>query len=243
MPWAEQAVFTSIRGPRLDGYQLAAKSPGISSETAKELTQWGPAHDSLYDPPVAQPSIAWFPLSDGQYSLAVTQPTAGEYSGRQGPRVYTHFLVIAAAVVERLANPAWQIYRALNVAGRFLLRDPLPQRMERCPISVLPAAPLPNHSEANQELAAVLCERFNADHRPGTLVIPCAGAANSRFEALWWTLSEPLRRSTSFCTGLRYSLRRPFAVQAAPNDAALLRRFSRESGVEILDFVLQNSLS
>src|SRR6478752_2518834 len=45
----EQAIFTSIQSSRLDGYQLAAASPGITDELARELTVWGPAHDSLWD--------------------------------------------------------------------------------------------------------------------------------------------------------------------------------------------------
>ena len=44
----EQAIFTSVRSERLDGYQLAARSSGVTDELAKELTGWGPAHDSLW---------------------------------------------------------------------------------------------------------------------------------------------------------------------------------------------------
>jgi hypothetical protein len=234
MPWAEQAIFTSIRGTRLDGYQLAATSPGITVELAKELTSWGPAHDSLYDPPLAPYSVAWFPLSGQRHCLAVTQPTPGEYSGRQGPRIYTHLIVLLDSVAERLANPAWQIFRALHGAGRFLVRDPLSPRLERCPINVLSTtSPQPDFG-ADQDLTPTLLERLESEPDGRTVALPCTSDANDQFEILWWSLPTTLRRSTSFCTGLRYTLRRPFRVQAVPNDGALLRQLEREREVSVL---------
>jgi hypothetical protein len=234
MPWAEQAIFTSIRGARLDGYQLAATSPGITAELAKELTPWGPAHDSLYEPLLAPLSVAWFPLSNQRHCLAVTQPTTGEYSGRQGPRIYTHMIVLLDAILERLANPAWQVFRALQVAGRFLVRDPLPQRLERCPINISSTAVPPKNSDESSELAKSLRGRLESEPADRTLALPCDGDANARFEALWWALPASLRSATSFCTGLRYTLRRPFRVQAVPNDGALLRQLEREREVSVV---------
>jgi hypothetical protein len=234
MPWAEQAIFTSTRGTRLDGYQLAAASPGITAELAKELTRWGPAHDSLYEPLLASPSVAWFPLSGERHCLAVTQPTDGEYSGRHGPRIYTHLIVLLDAVLERLANPAWQLFRALHIAGRFLVRDPLPERLERCPIHILSPSASRGSSAEHRELAELLREQLKGEPADRTLALPCDGDANARFEALWWALPASLRSATSFCTGLRYTLRRPFRVQAVPNDCALLRQLEREREVSVL---------
>src|SRR4051812_38066213 len=96
----EQAIFTSIQSSRLDGYQLAAVSSGITPEQAKELTVWGPAHDSAWDTRRDARSINFHPISDGTFCLSCTVLAGAEYSGRAGGRVYTQmFLVSREALV------------------------------------------------------------------------------------------------------------------------------------------------
>jgi hypothetical protein len=143
-------------------------------------------------------------------------------------------IVLLDAILERLANPAWQIFRTLQVAGRFLVRDPLPQRLERCPINVLSSTAPQLDSTESQEIAEALRERLEGAPADRTLALPCDGDANTRFESLWWRLPARVRCATSFCTGLRYTLRRPFRVQAVPNDGALLRQLEREREVSVV---------
>ena len=45
----EQAVFTSARTDRAEGYQLVARSPGVVEEDAREISVWCPSHDSLFE--------------------------------------------------------------------------------------------------------------------------------------------------------------------------------------------------
>ncbi len=83
----EQAIFTSVRSERLDGYQLAARSPGIDDDLAKELITWGPAHDSLWDNSLRASSLNFHALSDDRFCVSKTVLAGAEYSGRSGGRV------------------------------------------------------------------------------------------------------------------------------------------------------------
>ncbi len=90
----QQAIFTSARGPQLDGYQLTSRSEGISDNIAVELSQWGPPHDTLLKSDESATSINFHPLSDGRYCLSRTIHAGQEYSSRTGARVYTQMLII-----------------------------------------------------------------------------------------------------------------------------------------------------
>ena len=85
--FVEQAIFTSLKTRRQEGYQLAAVSPGIASEGAKELEVWGPAHDSLLDGMQGASSVNFHPLTSGDYCVSRTVAAGEEYSGRGGPRI------------------------------------------------------------------------------------------------------------------------------------------------------------
>src|SRR5207237_7908046 len=85
----EQAIFTSIHGHRLDGYQLAARTAGVNDALARELTLWGPAHDSLWDTRRDGRSVNFHPLESGDYCVSSTTLAGAEYSGRSGGRGYT----------------------------------------------------------------------------------------------------------------------------------------------------------
>src|SRR5687767_2038023 len=125
----EQAVFTSIKGPRLDGYQLAGASSGIAGELAKELTVWGPAHDSLWDTRQDARSINFHPLSTGDYCLSSTTLAGEEYSGRGGGRVYTQMIVVPRDLLPRFANDPFLILRALAASGRLVVHESVPEKL------------------------------------------------------------------------------------------------------------------
>src|SRR4051812_47470309 len=91
----QQALFTSLQAGENEGYQIAAHSRGVDAATHRELTAWGPSHDSLQPGTSEAGSINGHTLSDGRYCLSLTRTTSGEYSGR-GANVATS-LVIADA--------------------------------------------------------------------------------------------------------------------------------------------------
>lgn len=114
----EQAVFTSIRSGRNEGYQLAACSAGITTEQQRELAQWGPGHDSLYsDLPNAE-SVNFHQMADGMYCVSRSVLAGREYSGRGGQRVFTHIFLLPAEGLERFGNSPFRIIDSLVVGGR-----------------------------------------------------------------------------------------------------------------------------
>src|SRR3954447_470873 len=130
----EQAIFTSIKGPRLEGYQLAAKSGGIDGELEKELAAWGPAHDSLWDTRHDARSVNFHPLTSGDYCLSCTTLAGGEYSGRSGGRVYTQMFVLRPALLQRFVSDPFLVLRALSAAGRLVAHDDLPTQLPTVPL-------------------------------------------------------------------------------------------------------------
>src|SRR5947208_10515573 len=130
----EQAIFTSLQSSRLDGYQLAAASSGITAEQAKELTVWGPAHDSLWDTRCDARSVNFHPLADGQFCLSCTTIAGAEYSGRGGGRVHTQMFVLNRDALEQFANDPFLVLRALSAAGRLLVLDQVPSSLPSVPL-------------------------------------------------------------------------------------------------------------
>ena len=100
----EQAIFTSVRSERLDGYQLAAKIGGVSEDLAKELTAWGPAHDSLWHGHPGATSVNFHGLSDDRFCVSQTTLSGAEYSGRGGGRVYTQMVVLPRGGMLKFTN-------------------------------------------------------------------------------------------------------------------------------------------
>src|SRR3569623_648025 len=123
----EQAIFTSVKRTRLDGYQLATASRGITAEISRELTIWGPAHDSLWDMRRDARSVNFFPLTIGGYCLSITTVAGAEYSGRGGGRIYTQMFVLPPEVLARFANDPFHVLRALAASGRLLVPDKVPE--------------------------------------------------------------------------------------------------------------------
>ena len=114
----EQAIFTSAESDHAVGYHLAARSPGLDERDARELSVWGPSHDSLESASAATAvSVNFFRLPSGAYCVSKTQLAGAEYSGR-GLRTYTSCLVVPPPVLGSSG--------AGSGAGKVLLPLPLP---------------------------------------------------------------------------------------------------------------------
>ena len=233
----EQAIYTSIRSERLDGYQLAAASEGVDGDLAKELNTWGPAHDSLWSAEPGALSINFHPLVGDRYCLSRTTLSGAEYSGRGGGRVYTQMIVLTAEALSRFANDPFLVLQAVESAGRLVVFDqtpanlptvPLLGRASPLPIERLEALAEPFGSDLISELAAAFL-----DDEPVTVVTNTS--AERLFQAALNQLSPGDRLSVSFTTGLRSSPRRPFHVSTLPSDPALVRQSQRATGSRVIE--------
>lgn len=239
----EQAVYTSVRGPRRDGYQLVATSPGISREQAQELATWGPAHDSFCDAR-AKTSVNFHRLATGGYAISRSVLGGAEYSGRGGERVYTQMLVVDEQLFSRFAYHPFRVLEALQAAGRLEVLDRIS--------SPLPQLPLPGRGSACQATRLARATRLFGAERLTMLV----EAATSQcwigivadvcqvelLAAAWEVVPLPLRPRISFTTGLRISPQRPFRFVVLPADPAALRQFARHDNHVVLDLTVDLSV-
>ncbi len=232
-----QAIFTSIRSDRNDGYQLAASSPGIPSEDAQELAQWGPGHDSLYSTSADSGSTNFHRLQSGKFCISRTVLAGHEYSGRGGQRVYTHSFLVDYEALARFAFNPIRIMDALFAAGRTDVIDTPPRQLD----------PIPLVGRASAVNTGVL-QRVTSDlgaHKLASLLkaaLDCSGLGivsavhpPRLFSALLDLLPPPHRTRFWFTTGLRVSSRRPFRLAVLPQDPEEQRRAVRQFRMTAVD--------
>lgn len=216
----EQAIFTSARTRRMDGYQLVAASSGVSQAEATELIRWGPTHGSLFDSLWDVASINFHPLTDGTYCVSRTVNSGFEYSGRGGGRIYTHCLVADRTVLHCFANNPFRLLEAAVGSGKVAIWNQEQKELE--PIHLVGKASVTNRTALNQLVKpneiiqlALLCEYLVSSSSLGVIT-------NKPFKQLVSNLFNILpiecRTQVSFTTGLRYSPSRPFRLFVAPGE-------------------------
>jgi len=233
----EQAIFTSIKSERLNGYQLAATSPGIKSDQAKELTLWGPAHDSLWNTLPGTRSINFHPLAGGEYCLSCTTLAGSEYSGRGGGRVYTQMFVLPTELLARFANDPFLILRALDAAGRLIVLEEVAAKLS--PLPLVGRCDQVDSQAVSQVLDEIGITRFDeilaALGGTATVGVTASSPVERLFQSLLHALPLEDRLSISFTTGLKHSPRRPFKLFTLPGDGSTIRQSQRLSGAHIVD--------
>ena len=235
----EQAIFTSVRSTRLDGYQLAATSSGISDAVAKELTIWGPAHDSLWDTRHDARSVNFHPLATGEYCVSCTTLAGAEYSGRGGGRVYSQMFVVPSEALERFAWDPFLILRALSAAGRLVVHDTVPQSLPRVPL--LGRSEKPDEALTRQVIdeigAKVFGDVVEAVATCRSVALLTSGHVEPLYQAILHSFSPEDRLTISFTTNLKDSARRPFKLFVLPNDPSIVRQSTRLNGARVVDLV------
>ncbi|MEX2174898.1 MAG: hypothetical protein WD872_11090 [Pirellulaceae bacterium] len=225
----EQAIFTSVRSERLDGYQLAARSSGIGDELAKELTAWGPAHDSLWVAAPGATSLNFHPLAGERYCISQTTLSGAEYSGRGGGRVYTQMIVVPREALVRFGADPFLVWRALTAAGRMIVYEQVARELPTIPLigraSDEPPAWVPEAiAKAGVETIAELAEAV-AGEMSVTVITDLS--VERLFQSLLHQLEPETRLGVSFTTGLKPSSRRPFKLSIVPDDPSLVRQSQR----------------
>ncbi|HKD38360.1 MAG TPA: hypothetical protein VKB78_16215 [Pirellulales bacterium] len=233
----DQVVFTSAKTDRSRGYQLVSASPGIGSEDARELAAWGPSHGSLCDGGPSGSSVNFYPLPSGRWCVGQSVAAGEEYSGRGGARVYTQSFIVDSDSLARFANNPFAVLRALRNQGLLTV--------ENSPLSTLPSIELPGASPAVDEgVLANLVEHLGVERllwlvetltAADSLVI--VGAVNRELllAGLLNCFPAECRLELSFATGLVYSQRRPFRINAVSADNTEARRLKRQPQITVFD--------
>lgn len=233
----EQAIFTSTQSDRMDGYQLAVHSSGIADGDLRELTVWGPSHDSLVDSGEDAVSVNFYPLPSGAFCVSKTTPAGREYSGRSGPKIYTQCLVAPPELLAKFANNPFALLNAAFAQGSLKVHDPLPTQLE--PFRLAGKASAVDQALLMQLFAdpgaAWLGALVEAALR-GTPLALIAGDHGMRLiSGIINCLPLECRAAFSFSTGLKQSPRRPFRMLCLGDDPNEQRRLLRRQDMTVLE--------
>lgn len=226
----QQALFTSLQAGENEGYQIAGHSPGVAGATHRELTAWGPSHDSL-QAGVSESSINAHTLSDGRYCLSLTRTTSGEYSGR-GTNVATSMLIADREAVALCGSHPLRLLEAALAAGW--------TSGETSEEITLLGRSQPVHLEAVAEACGVfgpqtlaaLVERVQRDEPLGIVLDQ---DQRLLIDALFSLLATELRPTITFTTGLLPSAKRAFRLHLLRPESDLKHLFTRVTGGQLLD--------
>lgn len=227
----QQALFTSLQAGENEGYQIAGHSAGVDAATRRELSTWGPSHDSLQSGGSEAGSVNWHRLSDGRQCLSLTRATSGEYSGR-GAKIETSLVIAGSDAVTLCGHHPLRLLEAAMAAGwttspvteeMMLVGRSQPVQLEAvskaCGIFPVPALAALVERLQQDEPLAVFLER---DHR---LLI----------DALFSLLPVEARPLASFTTNLLPSAKRAFRLHLLTQQAELKHLFIRVTGGKLLD--------
>jgi len=241
----EQAIFTSAESDHAVGYHLVARSPGLDEADARELSVWGPSHDSLEPSSSSMAaSVNFFRLPSGNYAVSKTQLAGAEYSGR-GLRTYTNCLVVPPRVLGRFANNPFALLRAAWAKGLLKICDAVPSQLVPFQLAGR-AAPV------DEGLIGQLVEQcgprtigrlLEAVLEPKPVVLIGVRRPEATVAGLLNLLPLSCRGELSFSTGLKYSPRRPFQLLIASEESAELRRLYRQQLVAVVDVSPQSPSS
>lgn len=230
----EQAVFTSAKTDRAQGYQLLSRSPHLSEADARELAVWAPSHGALLESGEAATSANCFKLASGALCVSRTSQAGAEYSGR-GELIYTQFLIVPPDVMTRFANNPFAILRATSANGALCVRENTPETLP--PLQLAGRAPMVDLSLVAQlardpgpEVMATLVEQALTSEQLG---IYCEVPAEQMIAGLLNLLPVECRTEFSFSTGLKYSPLRSVRISALPADESAWRSLARH-GMTIL---------
>ncbi len=233
----EQAIFTSVRSGRNEGYQVAARSGGISSTQVRELSQWGPSHDSLYESLPNSECVNYHRMANGLHCVSHTILAGREYSGRGGRRVYTQLFLLGDELFARFGNSPFRVFDSLAVSGRVKVLDTLPAQLE--PLTLLGRAATVNTANVEHvarkigahRLAALLTAALNTPR----LGVTSSVSGTRLFRALFDLMPPALRTEFSVTTGLKVSNSRDYRLVVLPRDAEQQRRAIRQVHLDVLD--------
>lgn len=239
----DQAIFTSARTEHGDGYQLVARSPGVTADQARELAVWGPSHDALYSRKGEPSSVNFQRLKCGTYCVSKTVASGDEYSNRGGARIYTQFLLVCPADWARFANNPFAIIRAAWAKGILAVVENPSATLE--PFTLAGRSARVDNGSLTQFASWIgpdgARRLVSAAMAPEVQLIAGVTDYEMLFRGLLNCFPVECRTELTFTTGLRYSPRRPFHLAPLIGDAAEKRRAARYEGAALVDLSLHGN--
>ena len=232
--WVEQAVFTSAQTRHARGYHLVARSPGIQDALAQTLAVWGPTHDALLEDAIDFCSLNYFVAHDEWGVLSRTVYGPSEYSGRGGFRLETNLLVVRREQLSGYGHNPHAMFGTALALGHLRLRQSAPTTLKPIELpgmSLLADQPNGTTNSRCEELTEQIL-RHLPDERVAVIGIP---EPWTMLRHVLSHLPQDVRSSISFTTGLKPSLRRPFALQFLSSANRTMRHTLGSSGIVAIE--------
>jgi hypothetical protein len=186
----------------------------VGDAEARALASWGPSHGALILDRDNRISVNFHPLPGGRFALSRTCAGRAEYSGRGGPQLYTHSLIVDEPTLEAVGSQPFALYRDAIAMG-YLLYQPDPVEA-LVPVSLSRLHPRRDTGYWSDVAAALelpalspLGEQLLSGH---PLRFAYAGDRTALAECLIGILPPESVRRTSFSTSLVPSVARPFVL-------------------------------
>jgi hypothetical protein len=183
---------------------------------ARELAEWNPSQDSLWDSSPNAVSLAFHPLPSGAYCVSRTTVLARKPSGRGTIGAYTQCLIVPPKTLARFANNPFALLQAVKAAGALRVDGRIPDQLEAIRVTGGTAA-------IDTGLLAKVCEDpgpqwmsalVQAALDSVTLAIVGGPPVEQVIAGLLNCLPPECRTEFSFSTGQEFSPRRPFRIVA-----------------------------
>jgi GTPase-associated protein 1, N-terminal domain type 2 len=226
----EQAIFTSVRSGRVQGYQLAARSDGVDDRLAQSLTKWGPSHASLCSPQPAAESFNFHTIDGDCFALSRTLYGGPEYSSRGGLQLLTRYALLDSRHFYEFENDPVALLRLARSEGMFGLLTQFDTRL--APLTLPLARPSVHWGAPTRKgVGETVDDIIGRLERGERLAVTRCFNPLTVLQHLIRRLPESHRLELSFTTGLKPTAHRPFRLHFLPADSPELRRAASALGI------------
>ncbi len=210
----EQAIFSSDNNERMLGYQLVARSAGITNEQARELTRWSPSHGAILDPRMDAQCLIAFPMGGERIAIGRTMYGLPEYSGRGGNQTVTQYLITTRQHLAGYQNNVWKFWLVARSHG-LLQWNPDYRRGLPSPVMMArwAAADGSVRSRAMPQVIRAAAGKLLAGRR---VAVTDVDHAETFLREILQLIPVEQRLEISLSSGLRPSVDRPFTLQLLP---------------------------
>lgn len=231
----EQAVFTSVRTKKAQGYHLVAVSEGIDETLARLLSVWGPSHASLLSDETDAESLNFHRVAHDWYAISRTVHGGPEYSGRGGLEIFTNFLLVQAHQLDGYQSDPLCFARTAQALG-YLRFQPV-QGNDTLPTVDLPDHPIRKVISPPEETPVPLQDILTVLRRQQRVAVLGLDDPLPTLSLIIQQTAVQDRLGVSFCTGLRPSVDRDFRVHFARTSDATLHSQLASQGIDYVTTV------
>jgi len=209
---ADYAIFTSIRSPMGNGYQVVAASRGVTAAEKSEIQRRSPSHNALCSADEHAAGLSAYPLASGRYVVALSRYGNLEYSGRGGRCIDSHIVILdddAYAAFD--CNPLRVQQALVDIIGPDPVSRPPRQLkpLELSPDSSPPGGTItlpPAFGTNNDGLRLTFLAKWMLAHQP--VIVLGAEAPLSALEWTLMTLPAGWRHGLAISAGIKYATTR-----------------------------------